>query len=338
VGADRELLGPCRLASGEDVKIMANVGLLRELSVARRRGADGIGLYRTEFPYLVRRDAPTEAQQLQVYQRAFEDFPDAPITFRSLDLGGDKIAPFLQHGPDALELEDNPFLGQRSIRLSLAHPELFRTQLRAFLRACEGHKGRILFPMISAVDEMKEVLRQIDLARAELRSRGMSFNEDVAVGAMIEVPAAVEIVPHLAKLVDFLSVGTNDLLQYTVAADRGNRKVASLASNYHPALFSMLSRLAWESTRAGLQVSVCGEMAADPACALYLAGLQVDVLSMDSRYIPRTKVLLRGYTLQELKEIAGQARRLPTSSEVNRYLHQHVRMPENAERLLSGVV
>lgn len=337
VGADRELLGPCRLASGETIQVSANVGLLRELGVAARRGADGVGLYRTEFPFLMRRDAPTEAQQLQVYLRAFEDAPNLPITFRTLDLGGDKIAPFLQGGEGAgAELEDNPFLGQRSIRLSLAHPELFRTQLRALLRACEGKRGRMLFPMISAVDEMKEVLRQVDLARAELRARGVSFHEDLPVGAMIEVPAAVEIVPHLAHLVDFLSVGTNDLLQYTVAADRGNRKVASLASNYHPALFSMLSRLAWESTKAGLQVSVCGEMAADPACALFLAGIQIDILSMDSRYIPRTKVLLRGYTLAEVKEIAGGARRLATAAEVNRYLHQRLRLPENADRLLSG--
>lgn len=337
VGADRELLGPCRLSSGEEVRVCANVGLLRELSVASRRGADGVGLYRTEFPFLMRRDAPTEAQQMQVYLRAFQDAPNLPITFRTLDLGGDKIAPFLQgsEGNDA-ELEDNPFLGQRSIRLSLAHPELFRTQLRALLRACEGHRGKILFPMISAVDEMKEVLRHVDLARAELRARGTSFQEDLQVGAMIEVPAAVEIVPHLAHLVDFLSVGTNDLLQYTVAADRGNRKVASLASNYHPALLSMLSRLAWESTKSGLEVSVCGEMAADPACALFLAGIQVDVLSMDSRYIPRTKVLLRGYGLQELKEIAGGARKMATASEVNRFLHQRLRLPENADRLLSG--
>lgn len=337
VGADRELLGPCRLLTGEIIDVAANVGLLRELGVAARRGADGVGLYRTEFPFLMRRDAPTEAQQMQVYLRAFQDAPHLPITFRTLDLGGDKIAPFLQgqEGEDA-ELEDNPFLGQRSIRLSLAHPELFRTQLRALLRACEGKRGRILFPMVSAVDEMKEVLRQVDLARAELRARGTSFQEDLPVGVMIEVPAAVEIVPHLAHYVDFLSVGTNDLLQYTVAADRGNRKVASLASNYHPALLSMLSRLAWESTKAGLPVSVCGEMAADPACALFLAGIQVDVLSMDSRYIPRTKVLLRGYGLPELKEIAGGARRLATASEVNRFLHQRLRLPENADRLLSG--
>ncbi|HQF55646.1 MAG TPA: phosphoenolpyruvate--protein phosphotransferase [Fibrobacteria bacterium] len=336
VGEDRSLLGPCQLASGEYIQICANVGLLREIPVARRRGADGIGLYRTEFPYLMRRDAPTEAQQVAVYQKAFEDFPDRSITFRTLDLGGDKIAQFLHNEQESRELEDNPFLGQRSIRLSLAHPELFRTQLRALLRACEGKKGRILFPMISAVDEMKEVLRQVDLARAELRSRGTPFNEEIDIGAMIEVPAAVEIAGHLSRLVDYLSVGTNDLLQYTVAADRGNRKVAELASNYHPALFSLLGRLAWEATKAGLPVSVCGEMAADPACALYLAGIQVDVLSMDSRYIPRTKVLLRGYTLPELKEIAGGARKLATASEVNRYLHQNLRVPPEAERLFAG--
>jgi phosphotransferase system enzyme I (PtsP) len=336
VGEDRELAGPCRLSSGEIIQVCANIGLLRELPVARSRGADGVGLYRTEFPYLMRRDAPTEAQQLAVYQRAFEEFPDRPITFRTLDLGGDKIAPFLQGDEGTAELEDNPFLGQRSIRLSLAHPELFRTQLRALLRACDGHRGRILFPMISAVDEMKEVLRQVDLARAELRSRGTAFADEVQIGAMIEVPAAVEIAPHLTKLVDFLSVGTNDLLQYTVAADRGNRKVAELASNYHPALFSLLGRLSWEATKAGVPVSVCGEMAADPACALYLAGIQVDALSMDSRYIPRTKVLLRGYELSELKEIAGGARKLATASEVNRFLHQNLRVPPEAERLFAG--
>ena len=336
VGEDRLLAGPCRLTSGEIIQVCANIGLLRELPVARSRGADGVGLYRTEFPYLMRRDAPTEAQQLAVYQRAFEEFPDRPITFRTLDLGGDKIAPFLQGEEGTAELEDNPFLGQRSIRLSLAHPELFRTQLRALLRACDGHRGRILFPMISAVDEMKEVLRQVDLARAELRSRGTPFADEVQIGAMIEVPAAVEIASHLTKLVDFLSVGTNDLLQYTVAADRGNRKVAELASNYHPALFSLLGRLSWEATKAGVPVSVCGEMAADPACALYLAGIQVDALSMDSRYIPRTKVLLRSYDQAELKEIAGGARKLATASEVNRFLHQNLRVPPEAERLFAG--
>lgn len=337
VGEDRELAGPCRLASGEIIQVSANIGLLRELSIARSRGADGVGLYRTEFPYLMRRDAPTEAQQLAVYQRAFDEFPGRPITFRTLDLGGDKIAPFLQDDSNVAELEDNPFLGQRSIRLSLAHPELFRTQLRALLRACDGQhgKGRILFPMISAVDEMKDVLRQVDLARAELRSRGASFADDVPIGAMIEVPAAVEIAHHLTRLVDFLSVGTNDLLQYTVAADRGNRKVAQLASNYHPALFSLLGRLSWEATKAGVPVSICGEMAADPACALYLAGIQVDVLSMDSRYIPRTKILLRGYSLSELKEIAGGARKLATANEVNRFLHQNLRVPPEAERLFA---
>ena len=336
VGEDRELAGPCRLASGEIIQVGANIGLLRELSVARGRGADGVGLYRTEFPYLMRREAPTEAQQLAVYQKAFEEFPDRPITFRTLDLGGDKIAPFLEDGSGAAELEDNPFLGQRSIRLSLAHPELFRTQLRALLRACDGHKGRILFPMISAVEEMKDVLRQVDLARAELRSRGTTFAEEVQVGAMIEVPAAVEISGHLTRLVDFLSVGTNDLLQYTVAADRGNRKVAELASNYHPALLSLLGRLSWEATKAGVPVSVCGEMAADPGCALYLAGIGIDVLSMDSRYIPRTKLLLRGYDSGELKEIAAGARKLATASEVNRFLHQRIRIPTDAERLFAG--
>jgi len=337
VGDDRELGAPCRLSSGEIIQIAANIGLLRELSLARSRGADGVGLYRTEFPYLMRRDAPTEAQQMAVYQRAFEEFPGRPITFRTLDLGGDKIAPFLQDDEGTAELEDNPFLGQRSIRLSLAHPELFRTQLRALLRACDGHKGRILFPMISAVDEMKEVLRQLDLARAELRSRGAAFTDEIQIGAMIEVPAAVEIASHLAKLVDFLSVGTNDLLQYTVAADRGNRKVAELATNYHPALLSLLGRLSWEAVKAGVPVSICGEMAADPACALYLAGIQVDGLSMDSRYIPRTKVLLRGYDQAELRTIAEGARKLATASEVNRFLHQNLRVSPEAERLFVGV-
>ena len=336
VREDRELAGPCRLVSGEIIQVSANIGLLRELAVARSRGADGVGLYRTEFPYLMRREAPTEAQQLAVYQKAFEEFPDRSITFRTLDLGGDKIAPFLEDVGAAPELEDNPFLGQRSIRLSLAHPELFRTQLCALLRACEGRKGRILFPMISAVDEMKDVLRQVDLARAELRGRGVGFAEEIQVGAMIEVPAAVEIAPHLTRLVDFLSVGTNDLLQYTVAADRGNRKVAELASNYHPALLSLLRRLSWEATKAGIPVSVCGEMAADPACALFLAGIQVDVLSMDSRYISRTKLLLRGYESSELREIAEGACKLATASEVNRFLHQRIRIPPDAERLFAG--
>jgi len=333
VGADRELIGPCKLASGEEIKVMANVGLLRELPVAARRGADGVGLYRTEFTYLVHRNSPTEATQLRVYQRAFEEFPERPITFRTLDLGGDKAASFLGN----MEHEDNPFMGLRSIRLSLAHPEIFRTQLRALLRACHARKGRMLFPMISSMEEMRETLRQVDLARAELRAAGIPFAENLPVGAMIEVPAAVEIVSHLVKTVQFLSVGTNDLLQFTVAADRGNRQVAEIASKYHPALFSMLSRIAWEAIRAGVPLSICGEMAADPACALYLAGLQTDILSMDSRYVERTKALLRDYTLEELRDIAGAVRKLGSATEIKRYLHNVLRLPGSHERLFEGV-
>lgn len=334
VGPDRELLGPCKLSSGEEIKVMANVGLLRELPLAAQRGADGVGLYRTEFTYLVHRNSPTEATQLRVYQRAFEEFPDRPITFRTLDLGGDKAAAFMGN----MEHEDNPFMGLRSIRLSLAHPEVFRTQLRALLRACHARKGKMLFPMISSVEEMRDTLRQVDLARAELRASGQPFAENIPMGAMIEVPAAVEIVSHLVKTVQFLSVGTNDLLQFTVAADRGNRRVAELASRYHPALFSMLSRVAWESIRAGVPLSVCGEMAADPACALYLAGLQTDTLSMDSRYVERTKALLRDYNLEELREIAGAVRKLGTATEIKRYLHNVLRLPNNHERLFEGVI
>jgi phosphotransferase system enzyme I (PtsP) len=335
VGADRELLGPCKLASGEEIRIMANVGLLRELPVAARRGADGVGLYRTEFTYLVHRNSPTEATQLRVYERAFEEFPDRPITFRTLDLGGDKAAAFMGN----MEHEDNPFLGLRSIRLSLAHPEIFRTQLRALLRACHGRKGkgRLLFPMISSLEEMRETLRQVDLARAELRGSGVPFAENLPIGVMIEVPAAVEIISHLVKTVQFLSVGTNDLLQFTVAADRGNRQVAELASKYHPALFSMLSRVAWEAIRAGVPLSICGEMAADPACALYLAGLQTDTLSMDSRYVERTKALLRQYTLEELREYAGAVRKFGSALEIRRYLHNVLRLPGSHEKLFEGI-
>jgi len=333
VGDDLELQGPCRLSSGEEMRVMANVGLLRELPVAAQRGADGVGLYRTEFTYLVHRNSPTEATQLRVYQRAFQEFPDRPITIRTLDLGGDKAAAFLGNQ----EKEDNPFLGLRSIRLSLAYPEVFRTQLRALFRASRGQKCRVLFPMISSVEEMREALRQVDLARAELRATGQDFAETLPMGAMIEVPAAVEILPHLVKHVQFLSVGTNDLLQFTVAADRGNRRVAELASRYHPAIYSMLSRISWEAIRAGVPVSICGEMAADPACSLFLAGIQVDTLSMDSRYIERTKALLRGYSLEELREVAGQVRKFGAAGEIRRCLTSHLRLPEGKERLFEGV-
>ena len=333
VGPDLALLGPCKLASGEEIRVMANVGLLRELPAAIARGADGVGLYRTEFTYLVHRNSPTEATQLRVYQRAFQEFPDRPITIRTLDLGGDKAAAFLGNQ----EHEDNPFMGLRSIRLSLAHPEVFRTQLRALFRASYGHKGRILFPMISSIEEMRETLRHVDLARAELRATGQPFAESLPLGAMIEVPAAVEIVSHLVKTVQFLSVGTNDLLQFTVAADRGNRKVAEIASKYHPALYSMLSRISWEAIRAGVPLSVCGEMAADPACALFLAGIQTDTLSMDSRYIERTKAILRTYTLEELRVVAGEVRKLGTATEIRRHLLRAMRLPPGYERLFEGV-
>jgi len=300
VSARREHLRglPAETRDGRCVALLANVSLGADLRLARLNGAEGIGLYRTEIPFLVRDTLPTRAEQVRLYARAFEALPGKPVVFRSLDLGGDKFMRV------AGWREANPFLGYRSIRISLDHPEEFIAQLQAFQIAAHGNEARILLPLVSRVSELRRAKDLVREASRRLAEEGIAHNDAMPVGVLIEVPAAVEIAPALAREAAFFSIGTNDLAQYTLAVDRGNERVAHLGDPFHPAVLSLIRRTIRAGREAGIPVSVCGELAGAPAGALLLIGLGCEILSMNAAAIPAVKEAVRAASYAELRERA----------------------------------
>lgn len=270
---------------GRPLPVLANVNLLADARRAAAAGAEGIGLYRSEIPFLVRRDFPSEEEQVRIYSRIVRAVHPLPVTIRTLDIGGDK---FLPHFPG--ETDPNPFLGYRSIRVSLDHPETFRLQIRAILRAlAEADGSRLLLPMITSIDDLRRARALIEEASAELDRAGRPYARSVPVGAMIEVPAAVEILPALSRHADFFSIGTNDLLQFLLAADRTNDRVTPWYDAAHPAVWSVLGRIVAAAHAADRSVSICGELASDPLCLLPLIGSGVDTLSVNTGALPMVK-------------------------------------------------
>ena len=292
---------PALTPDGLHVPLYVNTGLLSDISPSLRSGADGVGLYRTEIPFLIRDGFPGEEEQMQIYRQVLEGFAPRPVTLRTLDIGGDKPLPYFPIH------EDNPFLGWRGIRLMLDHPEIFLTQLRAVLRASQGlHNLRLMLPMISDVGEVDEALALIRRAHGELAEEGMEVDLP-QVGVMIEVPSAIYQIPQLAKRVDFFSVGTNDLTQYLLAVDRNNASVAKLYDSLHPAVLQALGQIVDQAHARGREVSVCGEMAGDPGAALILLGLGVDSLSMSVGSIARVKAVIRAFSLARARELVSTA-------------------------------
>lgn len=292
---------PAETPDGVHVPLYVNSGLLADIAPSLRSGADGVGLYRTEIPFLVRDGFPGEDEQARIYAQVLQSFAPGPVVLRTLDVGGDKVLPYFP-----IE-EENPFLGWRGIRITLDHPEIFLTQLRAMLRAAEGLDNlRILLPMISGVREVDDALEFIHRARAELVEEGF----DVAmppVGAMIEVPSVLYQIDELAERVDFFSVGTNDLIQYLLAVDRNNARVADLYDTLHPAVVRALWDVVNGAHQSGREVSVCGEMAGDPAGAILLLGMGVDSLSMTAGSLPRVKWVLRSISHSTARDLLEQA-------------------------------
>lgn len=275
--------------------------------VARDNGAEGVGLYRTEFPFIVRDAFPTRAEQARIYARAYEIFPDEPILFRILDLGGDK---FVAGGPMAPAR--NAFHGYRSIRVLFDHPQVLCEQVQALALAAGKRGLRILIPMLSSIDELRRVRSLIDQALA-------TIDEPVAqrkplVGAMIEVPAAVEIALEIAREVDFLSIGTNDLMQYALVVDREDSRMAQLSDPYHPAILRMIARVASAARLAGKPLGVCGEIAARPDLALAMLALGVDSLSVVPTAIPELKQALAGARLEPMRQAIGSIISLPDAA------------------------
>jgi phosphotransferase system enzyme I (PtsP) len=292
---------------GHCVTLSANIGLLADMNMARLHGAEAVGLYRTEVPFLSHRDFLTEEEQVDLYSRVVAGMQGRPVTIRTLDLGADKYPRYL-HVPH----EENPFLGWRSIRISLELPEVFKVQLRAILRASACGPVRMMFPMISSLEEIRRVKELLAEAEDDLRSSGQAFDPNMPVGMMMEVPAAVYLAPTLAQEVDFFSIGTNDLIQYVLAVDRNNRKVGPLYEPLHPAVIQCVANAVNAAKHAGKSVSICGEMAADPMCALLLVGLGLDDLSMGPFFIPIIKRLIRAASFETAQSLAEEALRLPT--------------------------
>jgi phosphotransferase system enzyme I (PtsP) len=306
---------PAETVDGRRITLEANIGLMGDLGFAHRHGAEGVGLYRTEFPFLTYRDFPDEEEQLRLYRRVIDALGPKRVTLRTLDLGADKYPSYLRLGK-----EENPFLGWRSIRISLEVPDLFKLQLRAILRASAHGSVRLLLPMISSVEEVWRSKELLEETRRELREEGIAFDERMPVGIMVEVPSAVLQAEELAREVDFLSLGTNDLIQYLLAVDRNNRKVAPLYEPLHPAVLRAVAATVRAAKKAGRPLGICGEMAADPVCALILVGLGIEQLSMGSFYIPSIKRLVRSIEYSTARDMARKVLEMPSAQEIKGYL------------------
>lgn len=311
---------PAVTIDGKSIGMVANIELAEEVFSAKLHGAEGIGLYRTEFFYMNRQDLPSEEEHYQAYKYVAQEMNPYPVIIRTLDLGGDKFL-----SPIELPSQMEPFLGWRAIRFCLARPEIFRVQLRAILRASVHGKLKLMYPMISGIEELKQANKILNEVKEDLRNEGISFNNEIEVGAMIEVPSAAITADILASEVDFFSIGTNDLIQYSLAVDRTNEKVAYLYEPAHPAVLRLIKNIIEAAHNAGIWVGVCGEMAGEAALALILLGLGIDEFSMPPLAIPEIKYIIRSVTLAQAQEVAQGAMRLFGGREVEEFIQGKLR-------------
>jgi len=319
---------PAETLDGRRVVLSANIELPDEIPSVVAHGAEGIGLYRTEFFYLNRMDLPTEQEQFQAYKSVAEQMKPQSIIIRTVDLGGDKFL-----SPLDLPAEMNPFMGWRAIRFSLARPDIFRIQLRAILRASPYGNLKLMYPMISGVDELRRANEILAEVKEELRGESIAFIDTIEIGAMIEVPSAALISDLLAKDVKFFSIGTNDLIQYSLAVDRVNEKIAYLYEPTHPGVLRLLKQIIDAGHAAGIWVGMCGEMAGEPALALLLLGMGLDEFSASPVQVPLIKKMIRSVEHKATQAIAQQAMTLSTGKEVEEFLVAHLRklVPELVE-------
>ena len=287
---------------GHQVELAANIGTPKDLEGVVNNGAEGVGLYRTEFLYMDSHEMPTEEDQFEAYKAVLEGMNGKPVVVRTMDIGGDKELPYLP-----LPHEMNPFLGYRAIRISLNEPEMFRTQLRALLRASVYGKLRIMFPMIATLNDFRGAKALLEEEKAKLIAEGVAVSDDIQVGIMIEIPAAAVLAHQFAKEVDFFSIGTNDLIQYTMAADRMNERVSYLYQPYNPSILTLIKHVIDSAHKEGKWAGMCGEMAGDQTAVPLLVGLGLDEFSMSASSVLKTRSLISKLTLEEMKALADKA-------------------------------
>jgi len=319
---------PAVTRDGRTLRLHANIEFPEEAEAALRSGAEGIGLYRTEFLFLNRKDLPSEEEQYHTYRRVAERFVRHPVTIRTLDLGGDKFASQIE-----LAEEMNPAMGLRAIRFCLKEKEIFKQQLRAILRASSHGTVRMMFPMISGLGELRAARAIVEEAKSELRKRRAAFNKEIPLGIMVEIPSAAMLADLLAREVDFFSIGTNDLIQYALAIDRVNEHVSYLYEPLHPAILRLIRRTVDGAHDAGIPVSMCGEMAGEPFFTYVLLGLGLDELSMNATSIALVKRILRKSVAYEAKEFAGGLLLHGTASEIGKMLRKKLEDLFPEERL-----
>jgi len=311
---------PALTRDGHRIQMLANIGLLSDIEIARRNGAEGVGLYRTEFPYMARSSFPNRNDQYQLYRKVVEGFSGSSVTIRTLDIGGDKSLPYFQHPK-----EDNPFMGWRSVRVSLDNRAVFQTQIEAILMAGAHGKVRLLFPMISNLEEIRSCQQLVADAMTRLQEEKIDFASDIPIGAMIEVPAAVRLAAHLAKEVDFFALGTNDLIQYMLAADRSNPLVQNYYDPLHPAVLSALASMIEVTQKTGIDLCLCGEMATDQRYLFVLLGLGIEKFSLSAPYIPRLKDFLSKVDLNYAREVSAEILQMGSSRQIRKFLKKKLK-------------
>ena len=312
---------PAITLDGHQVEVCANIGTVRDVEGAERNGAEGVGLYRTEFLFMDRDALPTEEEQFAAYKAVAEACGSQAVIVRTMDIGGDKELPYMN-----FPKEENPFLGWRAIRIAMDRKEILRDQLRAILRASAFGKLRSMFPMIISVEEVRALRKEIEIYKQELRDEGKAFDESIEIGVMVETPAAATIARHLAKEVDFFSIGTNDLTQYTLAVDRGNDMISHLYQPMSPSVLNLIKQVIDASHAEGKWTGMCGELAGDERATLLLLGMGLDEFSMSAISIPRIKKIIRNTNFEDAKVLAEQALAQPTTDElmtlVNKFIEE----------------
>ncbi|KAA6050580.1 MULTISPECIES: phosphoenolpyruvate-protein phosphotransferase PtsI [Pantoea] len=311
---------PAITLDGHQVEVCANIGTVRDVAGAERNGAEGVGLYRTEFLFMDRDSLPSEEEQFQAYKAVAEAVGSQAVIVRTMDIGGDKDLPYMN-----LPKEENPFLGWRAIRIAMDRKEILHAQLRAILRASSFGKLRIMFPMIISVEEVRFLKAELETLKAQLREEGKAFDESIEMGIMVETPASAVIARHLAKEVDFFSIGTNDLTQYTLAVDRGNDLISHLYNPMTPSVLGLIKQVIDASHAEGKWTGMCGELAGDERATLLLLGMGLDEFSMSAISIPSIKKIIRNTNYEDAKALAEQALAQPTAEDLMNLVNKFIK-------------